>query len=65
MRSKTGAIGFLTTEKDAVNLGPLQAHLDPLAVASLCLTLDAPNEILNAILAKTIFLGNRDGKPRS
>jgi tetraacyldisaccharide-1-P 4'-kinase len=55
MRSKTGGVGFLTTEKDAVNLGPLQAHLDPFAVATLRLTLDAPNEIVDAILAKTIF----------
>jgi tetraacyldisaccharide 4'-kinase len=56
MRRKTGAVGFLTTEKDAVNLGPLRAHLDPFAVATLRLTLDTPNEIVDAILAKTIFL---------
>jgi tetraacyldisaccharide 4'-kinase len=56
MRRKTGAVGFLTTEKDAVNLGPLGAHLDPFAVATLRLTLDTPNEIVDAILAKTIFL---------
>jgi tetraacyldisaccharide 4'-kinase len=55
MRGKTGAVGFLTTEKDAVNLGSLQAYLDPFAVATLRLVLDDPNQIVDAILAKTLF----------
>jgi len=55
MRSKLGAGGFLTTEKDAVNLGPLQEDLNPFAVAALSLTLDHPNDVVDAILARTIF----------
>src|SRR6266851_1446554 len=52
MRGKLGAGGFLTTEKDAVNLGPLQADLDPLAVAALSLTLEHTTDVLDVILAR-------------
>lgn len=55
MRSKLGAGGFLTTEKDAINLGPEQRALEPLAIATLKLTLANPAEIVDTILAKTIF----------
>lgn len=55
MRGKLGAGGFLTTEKDAVNLGPLQADLKPFAVAALSLTLEHPTDVVEAILARTIF----------
>jgi tetraacyldisaccharide 4'-kinase len=55
MRANLGAGGFLTTEKDAVNLGPLQKGLKPLAVAALSLTLDNPTTIVDAILARTIY----------
>jgi tetraacyldisaccharide 4'-kinase len=65
MRGKLGAGGFLTTEKDAVNLGPLQKDLKPLAVAALSLTLDNPRDIVDAILARTIFAKIRELKPRS
>jgi tetraacyldisaccharide 4'-kinase len=65
MRGKLGAGGFLTTEKDAVNLGSLQEDLKPLAVAALSLTLDHPNDVVDAILARTIFTRIRDRKPRS
>jgi len=51
-RGKLGADGFLTTEKDAVNLGSLAAELKPLAVATLTLTLDRPNDVVDAILAR-------------
>ncbi len=44
--------GFLTTEKDAVNLGPLQPDLKPLAVAKLSLTVDSPADVVDAILAR-------------
>jgi tetraacyldisaccharide 4'-kinase len=54
-RGKLGAGGFLTTEKDAVNLGPLQEDLNPFAVAALSLTLEHPTDIVGAILARTIF----------
>ena len=60
MRGKLGAGGFLTTEKDAVNLGPLQADLKPFAVAALSLTLDHPTDVVDAILARIA-----ERKPRS
>jgi tetraacyldisaccharide 4'-kinase len=55
MRGNLGAGGFLTTEKDAVNLGSLQADLKPFAVAALSLTLHHPAEVVDAILARTVF----------
>jgi tetraacyldisaccharide 4'-kinase len=54
-RRKLDASGFLTTEKDAINLGHKQRALEPLAIATLKLTLDNPAEIIDTILAKTIF----------
>ena len=60
MRRDLEAGGFLTTEKDAVNLGPLQAELKPLAVAVLSVTIDDPNNIMDAILARIA-----ERKPRS
>jgi tetraacyldisaccharide 4'-kinase len=60
MRSKLGADGFLTTEKDAVNLGPLQCDLTPLVIAVLKLTLDRPADLLDTILARIA-----EPKPRS
>ncbi len=44
--------GFLTTEKDAVNLGSLQAELKPFAIAELSLTIDHSNDVVDAILAR-------------
>ena len=55
MHGNLGASGFLTTEKDAVNLGSLQADLKPFAVAALSLTLHHPADVVDAILARTIF----------
>jgi tetraacyldisaccharide 4'-kinase len=60
MRGRLGAGGFLTTEKDAVNLGPLQADLKPFAVAALGLTLDHPTDVVEAILTRIA-----ERKPRS
>jgi tetraacyldisaccharide 4'-kinase len=60
MRAKGSAGGFLTTEKDAVNLGSFQAELTPFAVAVLSLTLDHPFDVVDAILARIA-----DRKPRS
>jgi len=65
MLGKLGASGFLTTEKDAVNLGSLQADLKPLAVVRLGLTLDHPTDVVDAILARTIFATIAERKPRS
>ena len=55
LRAQQHASGFLTTEKDAVNLGALQAELNPLAIAVLTLTFDQPMELANAILTNTIL----------
>jgi len=60
MRRKLGAVGFLTTEKDAINLGPLRTDLDPLTIAALKLTLDRPAELIDTILARIA-----ERKPRS
>jgi len=65
MRGKLGGGGFVTTEKDAVNLGPLQNDLEPFAVAALSLTLDHPTDVVDAILARTIFARIGERKPRS
>ncbi|MGA7558194.1 MAG: tetraacyldisaccharide 4'-kinase [Terriglobales bacterium] len=61
-RGKLGAGGFLTTEKDAVNLGSssLQEELMPLTVAALNLTIDRPADLVDAILARI-----EKRKPRS
>ncbi len=62
MRVKFGAGGFLTTEKDAVNLGAvlLQADLKPFAIAALSLKLEHPTDVVDTILARIT-----EGKPRS
>jgi tetraacyldisaccharide 4'-kinase len=52
LRHKHSAGGFLTTEKDAVNLGPLRADLEPLALAVLTVTIDNSNDVVDAILAR-------------
>jgi tetraacyldisaccharide 4'-kinase len=50
-RRKLGSGCFLTTEKDAVNLGPLRAELEPVAIVMLKLTLDRPADLVDTILA--------------
>jgi tetraacyldisaccharide 4'-kinase len=50
-RRELGSGGFLTTEKDAVNLGPLRAELEPVAIVTLKLTLDRPADLVDTILA--------------
>jgi tetraacyldisaccharide 4'-kinase len=60
MCDKLGAGGFLTTEKDEINLGSFQADLAPFAVAKLSLTINDPTGVVDAILAR---IGNRE--PRS
>jgi len=51
MRREFGSAGFLTTEKDAVNLGPLRSELEPVAIVTLQLTLDRPADLVDNILA--------------
>ena len=52
--------GFITTEKDAVNLGPLLGELQPTAIAVLQLTLDNPERVVETILSRIA-----ERKPRS
>ena len=59
-RNRLKAGGFLTTEKDAVNLGPLQHDLDPIAIAALKLTLDRSADVVDTMLARIA-----EHKPRS
>jgi len=60
MRRELGAGGFLTSEKDFINLGPLRTDLEPLTVAVLKLTIDRPAELIDTILARIA-----ERKPRS
>lgn len=46
-----GANGFVTTEKDAINLGPLATHLSGLYVVSATMALEDADSVLNRILA--------------
>ncbi len=59
-RRELDAGGFLTTEKDAINLGDLRFGLEPLTVAALQLTLDRPTDLVDTILARIA-----ERKPRS
>ncbi|HEX6465823.1 MAG TPA: tetraacyldisaccharide 4'-kinase, partial [Terriglobales bacterium] len=60
LRKRKGAAGFITTEKDAMNLGPHLKVLDPIVVP-LKLELLAPEEAFT-VLSKVI---NRRGGPAS
>lgn len=51
------ADGFITTEKDAVNLGPLCAELHPLAVATVEMTLENADSCVNFMLETLKALG--------
>ena len=51
-KKQFGADGFVTTEKDAVNLGPLGDELAPLAVARLRVTFENADDIIDTILAR-------------
>jgi tetraacyldisaccharide 4'-kinase len=59
MRAALGAGGFLTTQKDAINLGRLQADLNPLCVARLRLSLRPEEEIIGAVLERIREAGGR------
>jgi tetraacyldisaccharide 4'-kinase len=51
-RVQHSADGFVATEKDALNLGPLQRELDPLAVARLDVSFDDPAGMTETILGR-------------
>jgi tetraacyldisaccharide 4'-kinase len=50
MRENSGAAGFVTTEKDEINLGDLESKLSPLSVVKLNLSVGRPEELLEAVM---------------
>jgi len=46
LKKQTGAAGFVTTEKDAINLGPLSAQLQPLRTAVLRIDLESHDTVM-------------------
>ena len=46
LKKQTGAAGFVTTEKDAINLGPLSAQLQPLRTATLRIDLESHDTVM-------------------
>jgi len=60
MRRDLAGDGFVTTEKDRVNLGPLSSQLAPLTIATLRLTIDRPADLVDTILSRIA-----ERKPRS
>lgn len=53
VKKQTGAVGFVTTEKDAMNLGTLSTQLQPLRTATLRMDLESPDRVM-AELLKTL-----------
>ena len=51
-KEKLSAGGFLTTEKDIVNLGSLIEELTPISVARLSLCLEQADDVVDTILAR-------------
>ena len=50
LKNQTGADGFITTEKDAINLGSFSTQLQPLRLARLRMELESPEQALAAML---------------
>ena len=53
LKKQTAASGFITTEKDAINLGALSAQLQPLRAATLRIDLESHDSVM-AELLKTL-----------
>jgi len=53
MRKETGADGFITTEKDLINLGRLAAQLSPLMIAGLHIEIELAQQVVIEMI-KTI-----------
>ena len=60
LRQQTRATGFITTEKDQINLGPLTDLLNPIAIARVQMQLDDPADALNTIFCR---IGDRKPSP--
>ena len=50
LKKRTGADGFISTEKDAINLGALTTQLEPLRTATLTMELEAPEQAITEML---------------
>jgi tetraacyldisaccharide 4'-kinase len=50
LKRETGAHGFITTEKDAINLGALAVQLQPLHTARLRIRLESPEQAVSQML---------------
>jgi tetraacyldisaccharide 4'-kinase len=50
LKKQTGATGFVTTEKDAINLGTLSAQLQPLRTATLRIDLESHDTVMAELL---------------
>ncbi len=50
MRESAGAAGFVTTEKDQINLGERGGKLSPLSIAELNVSVDRPEELLDRVV---------------
>jgi tetraacyldisaccharide 4'-kinase len=50
LKKQTGATGFVTTEKDAINLGALAAQLQPLRAATLRIDLESHDTVMAEML---------------
>jgi tetraacyldisaccharide 4'-kinase len=51
LKSSTRAAGFITTEKDLINLGSLAGRLELLHIARLRLLLESPEQALSTLLS--------------
>jgi tetraacyldisaccharide 4'-kinase len=49
LREETHSAGFITTEKDAINLGPRLSQLDRVAIAQVTMELDRPDAALETL----------------
>jgi tetraacyldisaccharide 4'-kinase len=50
LKKQTSADGFITTEKDAINLGPLATQLQPLLAAPLRMEIESPEQVITEML---------------
>jgi tetraacyldisaccharide 4'-kinase len=50
LKKQTGADGFITTEKDAINLGAFTAQLQPLRIAGLSMQLESAEQAMTEML---------------
>jgi tetraacyldisaccharide-1-P 4'-kinase len=50
LRQRSNASGFITTEKDAINLRAFKSALEPLGVARVTMTLENADDVMNTML---------------